>query len=182
MKKPMLFVAFLILMGSVALTSFADEIILKNGEVIQCNILEKNNETGTVTVDVVLDGQLAGMQMSFKSSEIKTIKKDGKYKNLTKKELDASEKLQAVQKHLDRLNEQAAGVDQRINERVAREVQHLDQVEATVEERRQLQKLLEHEKEMERLKAEEQRRLLKESKEIGVNPNVHIIDSKHDRY
>ena len=177
MRKLKVFSAFLFLLGSVPLISFADEIFLKNGEVIQCNILEENTEKGTVKVDVVLDGQLAGMQMVFNDSEIKELKRDEKYKDVVKKEPDVGEK-QAIQTHLDRLDAKASAVDTSLKERYSFEVQRAKEMEAADARERERQQLLQHEKEMEQLKAEEQRELLKAAAARGVRPNVYIIDSK----
>ena len=54
---------------------FADETVLKNGNVVEGNIMDEKN--GKVPLDSVLNGQLVGAALTFDKSEIKNVKKDG---------------------------------------------------------------------------------------------------------
>jgi hypothetical protein len=69
-------------------------------------------------------------------------------------------------------------IDQKIVERVEKEANRIKEIEDRQEDKRRFEKKLAHQKEMEILKSEEQRKLLNESKGIGIDAHVIIFDSK----
>ena len=69
-------------------------------------------------------------------------------------------------------------IDQKIVERVEREANRNKEIEDRQEDKRRFEKELAHQKEMEILKSEEQRKLLNESKGIGIDAHVIIFDNK----
>jgi len=161
-------------MGLIILCSslvFADEITLKNGEIVEGNIINVDTD-GNIKIDIVLDNQITGMIMVFKKDEIGSHKIDDKFRTLKKRELTEEEKLVNT-KLLERQQRAAADVDYKIRKRVEREKNRIKDIEMRYEDKRRFEKQLEHEKEVTQM----QKELLKESVNSGVQPRVDIINT-----
>ena len=102
---------------------FADEILLKNGKVVEGNIIKEDEEKHRVFIDVVLSGELVGAILDYNQSEIQSIKKDGKYANLQKHEVGASTKKPEEQKRVQRAKSPSDDINARIRTRTNAEAQ-----------------------------------------------------------
>jgi len=103
MKKVILIFAILFIPSLAQID--ADEVYLKNGEVIQGDIIHKNKEEGSLEIDVVFDGAKVGAIMKLKKDEIASIKQDNKYKDLKKTELSEEEREQARKDAVNKIKE-----------------------------------------------------------------------------
>lgn len=103
MKKVILIFAALLITWSAQ--AYAEEIYLKNGEIIQGNIIHENKEEGFLKIDIVLDGDKIGAIVELKNDEIESIKKDNKYKDLKKTALSEEKKEQIRNEAVKRIKE-----------------------------------------------------------------------------
>ena len=166
-------IIMLFFLVSISNVAIADTIYLKNSEILTGNIIENNNKQ--VTLDVVIDSELIGGKISIAKDEIKLVQKDNKYIHLVRSGIPEQEK----ESHLIQYRERTK-VDSDVNEwilrRVKKEADRIKEIEAKQEDKRRFEKQLQHEKEMEILKAKLQKELIEASKNSGVNPDVHLIN------
>jgi len=170
-------IAYIFILGVLFCVSAAaaDEIVLTNGKVLEGNIILDDKKKGEMILDVVLEGELTGVKIELKISEIASIKKDDGFKYLVKKEISQEEDLKNRERIQQTLDE-AKGVDQRILARVQRIRDHLRYIEQQQEDKRRFEKALEHEKEMLLLELEAQKELITHSKNSGAQTGVNIYN------
>ena len=82
----------------------ADEVYLKNGKVVQGNILNPQDQEQSVKVDVVEGGELIGAILLFDRSSIENIRVDGRFQGLTRRELTDKERAKLNAQALKRSN------------------------------------------------------------------------------
>jgi len=161
--------SFLIIIVNI---SMADEVLLKNGEIIKGNIQEMSAK---VLIDVVIDNKIIGAKITLSKNEVKEIKKDGKYLSLEKKEISKKDQtLNSIK--LKERTALSSKINKQILKRVQREATRIKEIEVKQEDKRRFEKSLQHEKEMEVLEGEIQKDLIKESVKYGVNPKVYITN------
>ena len=113
--------------------AFADEIVLKNGKVVEGNIIKQDSQNHKVSIDIVLSGELVGAIIDYNETEIQSVKRDGKYSSLKKNAL-SREKIKAEeQKALKRIKAQTAGINSRIRNRVSAEARQNQETEVHIE-------------------------------------------------
>ena len=151
----------------------ADEVVLTNGNVLKGNIISNDEKKGDVTLDVVLEGELTGVKLVLKISEIKSIKKNDTYRSLVRQEISAEEKAKN-QVRIQQMMEKAENVDQQILTRIQRIKDNIRYIEQQQEDKRRFEKELAHQKEMLRLELEAQKELITHAKSSGAKAGVNI--------
>jgi len=102
MKKifVMCFGVFLIMTSLV----FADEVYLKNGQLIEGNILKVNKVNNTLSIDIVIDNKLVGGVIILRPDEIKSISLNDNYRMLVKQSVTTEQKIKDKQARIERKN------------------------------------------------------------------------------
>ena len=169
MKLKIIIISFLIFFISITLTN-ADKITLKNGHVIEGNIVEVyDEEKPSILFDIIIDGQLANMKVRFYGTEISIIEIDNLYRGLKPVELTQEEREKNIRI-----------ADKR--ERKAREID--DRVSSKMNQRRQMRiaqkhrdKDREHEKEVIKIRHDNQKDLITHSQNELVGATIKIEDT-----
>ncbi len=107
----------------------ADEIILKNGKVIEGNLIKVDPESRTVYIDVVLSGELVGAVISYTPAEIQSLKQDGKYANLKKNAANPATLKAEEQRRQERIKASPGDIDARIRERAKADLEKKQETE-----------------------------------------------------
>ncbi len=155
-------------------SAFADQVVLRNGRILEGNIISQDEEKNEVVLDVVLNGELIGMTMVIKTLEIKSIHRGDDHRHLVRREISPEEHLKN-QQALQRAAEAAKNIDQVVSMRIQREVEHIRYVNQKQEERRRIQQELEHQKKMHHLELEAQKDLMDHAQNKGIKADVNIF-------
>ena len=162
----------LVVMGEKAL---ADEIHLKNGHIIEGNILEESGEA--IRISIVINNQLTGMEMEIPKETVDSTQIDGKYSNLVRRELIEEERKKDLLEYRER-SRPRYDVDKRITERIERTHARNEEIDRKQESKRRFEQILAQEKEIIDLKHENRKDLITHSKKNGIEANVKIIDEQ----
>ena len=158
---------------------YGDEIVLNNGNIFEGNIVSID-DAKNILIDLVFDDKLVGINLEISSKEIRRYRVDNKYKNLKREEIKEEDKLASLILLLKQKKD-ALNIDLRIKERTMREMKRIRDIENRQEDKRRFQTELEHEKEMQLLQMEIQKELIKHSKNVGVKPNVYIVNENQKK-
>lgn len=156
-----------------ATISYGDQIVLKNGQAIEANIIDETDKK--VKVDVVLQNQLVGGQIEFNKREVAEINRDGRYVNLERKQLSEDERNRNIDEYRSR-NKVPNDLDQKILARVERIKKRNDDIEKKQEAKRIFNEVLTHGKEVINQKHENRKDLITHANKVGIKSNVSVVD------
>ncbi len=104
-------------------TANADIVYLTNGKIVEGNIIDVDREKGKLTLDLVLDGSLTGMALTFDKSEIQNITQDGKFTKLKRKAASqpAAPQINNQKSNSSSATEKTSDINERIRQRAKAE-------------------------------------------------------------
>jgi hypothetical protein len=173
----------LFLCWGICSTAFADQLILKNGQVVECNILKEDADRARVKVDVVIDGQLAGIQMAFGDEEIQEIKRDGRYQGVVRPAPSVVDNGQAVQPAVPQPRRYGPATPLTLDEKIKMRTDNEIRRQALLDEQAQKERLQaearQHQKELAEEKARRESEELRAAQNRSALPRVVGSVSKH---
>lgn len=170
MSKKLMFslIVFVLLCPDV----LADEILLKNGNIIEGNIISIDKDSNA-TICLVEGGKLTSMKIMVSFNDIKDLVVDDKYIGLTREKIPVESYLAKREITLNK-KQSSNDIDVKIRQRVERQKSFIKDIEVRQEDKRRFKRKLQHEKEMVILETEMQKELIEFSKSAGVSPEVGV--------
>ncbi len=168
MRLKIVAIVILILLMSVTIGN-ADRVTLKNGQVIEGNVVEIFEEEVAILFDVVIEGELVGGKIKLYSTEVTIIEINEDYKHLKYKQLTSEEQEQEKQAYEER-QKSNSDMDDRITSRIERTIKR------RVEQKQREEDKV-HEKEVITQRHLNRKDLITHSVDEHITPKVIIKDT-----
>lgn len=169
MKLKTITISIFIFLMSITLSS-ADKITLHNGNIVKGNVIEiYAGENPSILFDIVIDGQLANMQIIFYGTEIAIIEVSQTYRDLKRVPLTDEER----EKDIEAYQKRQKG-NSEINDRITSRIER--QKDRRIEQRQREEDKV-HEKEVINQRHYNRKDLISHSVNEYVTPKVIIKDT-----
>lgn len=151
----------------------ADTVTLRNGQVIEGNVVEIFEEEKAILFDVIIDGKLVGGKIKLYGTDIAIVEVNDTYRKLKRKELTLEERERDNELYRERLKSNSS-IDDKIISRTERNTKR------RIKQREREEDKV-HEKDVINQRHYNRKDLITHSVNEHVKPKVIIKDSNEDR-